>query len=179
MFSRSVRFKPLIANIVLMHNIIVQFGKILDIFKVFAQNRVTALGNIPRRGVVPKFSDLEIIAFSTTAEASLIDSVNNLFKRLENEKGSNLQNLITRCQYNQHRKLTMNLGRKSDAILPPLWDGREDVFCIIFKPVKVFQKSGGKRYAIGRNDSVKALAWGYCASKTLFYVRIVGILIPV
>ena len=32
------------------------------------------MGNIPRRGVVPKFSDLEVIALNLTAENMSIDS---------------------------------------------------------------------------------------------------------
>ena len=66
--------------------------------------------NRPRRGVVPKFSDLEVIALSATAEARGIDSENLLFKRLEAEKGNLLPNLISRRQYNQRRKLTGKLG---------------------------------------------------------------------
>lgn len=73
-FSKLVVSNPLIANIALMHNFIVKFGKILDIFKEFAGNRVNDLGNVPRRGTVPRFSDLEILALSATAEIFNIDS---------------------------------------------------------------------------------------------------------
>ena len=93
-----------------MHNFIANFVKFLDIYKHFAGNRVNELGNIPRRGVVPKFSDLEVIALSATAEALGIDSENLLFKRLDAEKGNLLPNLISRRQYNQRRKLTGKLG---------------------------------------------------------------------
>ena len=65
-FSKLVVSKPLITIIALMHNFIVNFGKILDIFKEFAGNRVTEAGNLPRRGVVPKFPDLKVIALSAT-----------------------------------------------------------------------------------------------------------------
>ena len=67
-FSKLVVNKPLITIIALMHNFIIKFGKILDIFKEFAGNRVNEFGNVPRRGVVPKFSDLEVLALSATAE---------------------------------------------------------------------------------------------------------------
>ncbi|MEG2491295.1 MAG: IS982 family transposase, partial [Alistipes sp.] len=40
---------------------------------------VNSQGNIPRCGVVPKFSDLEVIALSLTAETLSIDSENYLF----------------------------------------------------------------------------------------------------
>ena len=100
-FSKLGVNKLLISNTVHMHNFITKFVKILDIFKEFAGNRVNELGNIRRPGVVPKFSDLEVIALSATAEAYGIDSENYLFKRLESEKGHLLPNLITRRQYNQ------------------------------------------------------------------------------
>ncbi len=66
-----------------MHNFIVKFAQILDIYKKFARNRVDENGNRPHRGIVPKFSDLEVIALSTTAEAFGFDSENYLFKRLQ------------------------------------------------------------------------------------------------
>jgi hypothetical protein len=83
--SKLVVTKPLITIIALMHNFIVKFGKILEIYKQFVGNRVNSLGNVPRRGIVPKFSDLEVIALSTTAEIFGIDSENCLFHRLNNE----------------------------------------------------------------------------------------------
>lgn len=98
MFSKLVVVKPLIAIIALMHNFIVKFGKILDIFKEFAGNRVNNLGNVPRRGVVPRFSDLEVLALSATAEVFCIDSENYLFYRLRNECADRFLNLITRRQ---------------------------------------------------------------------------------
>ena len=47
-----------------MHNFIANFLKVLDIYKQLAGNRVNELGKIPCRGVVPKFSDLEVSALS-------------------------------------------------------------------------------------------------------------------
>lgn len=47
------------------------------------KNLVNEFGNIPRRGVVTKFSDLEVIALSLTVEAMSINSENCLFVRLQ------------------------------------------------------------------------------------------------
>ena len=105
-FSKLVVTKPLITTIAPMHNFIVKFVKILDLYKKFAENRVDKNGNRPHRGVIPKFSDLEVIALSATAESFGFDSENYLFKRLEAEKGDCLPNLISRRQFNQRRKLT-------------------------------------------------------------------------
>ena len=77
-----------------MRNFIANFVRILGICKDFAGNRVNELGNIPRCGVVPKFSDLEVIALGITAEAFGFDSENLLFHRLHNECKADLPNLI-------------------------------------------------------------------------------------
>ena len=62
-----------------MHNFYAKYARIFDICKRFSKNLVNELGNVPRRGVVPKFSDLEVIALSLTAESLSIDSENCLF----------------------------------------------------------------------------------------------------
>ena len=59
----------------LLHNLIANFVIVIDIFKEFAENRVNELGNIPRRGVIPKFSDQEVIALSATTEVYVIRSI--------------------------------------------------------------------------------------------------------
>lgn len=71
-----------------MHNLYAIFVKNLEICKENAGNLVDELGNIKRRGVVPKFSDLEIIALSLTAEIMSVDSENNHFSILEGYRTS-------------------------------------------------------------------------------------------
>lgn len=72
----SLSFSKLIADELLttiaqpMRNCIVIFVRILGICKNFAGNRVNELGNVLRFGVIPKFSDLEVIALGRTAEES-------------------------------------------------------------------------------------------------------------
>lgn len=57
-----------------MHNLYAIFAKFLNICKQVAGNLVNESGNVPRRGVVPKFSDLEIVALNMTSEVTGIDS---------------------------------------------------------------------------------------------------------
>ena len=85
-----------------------KFRQILDICKRHSDNLVNSLGNVPRVGVVPRFSDLEVVALSLTAEALGIDSENCLFHRLSLCKDGD-PNLISRRQYNDLRKLTTGL----------------------------------------------------------------------
>ena len=91
---------PLTTICLLMRNFIVNFVRILEICKDLAGNRVNGHGNVPRCGVVPKFSDLEVIALGITAEAFGFDSENLLFHRLHNECKEDLTNLISRRQFN-------------------------------------------------------------------------------
>ena len=51
-----------------MSGLYAKFIKILEIYKQFSENLVNESGNVPRRGPVPKFSDLEVVALSLTAE---------------------------------------------------------------------------------------------------------------
>lgn len=168
-FSNLMVTKPLNTIYLLMRNFITNFTRILEICKKFAGNRVNSLGNVPRRGVVPKFSDLEVIALGITAEAFSIDSENYLFHRLESECKEDFPNLITRRQFNARRKLTARLTEDIRKDVAMFIDGSENVFCIDSKPVKVCQNARAKRCTMGADNPVAAPAWGYCASQAMFY----------
>ncbi len=77
-FSNLVVFKTLSPNH-RMYNLYTKFVKILEICKQFSENLVNESGNVPRRGPVPKSSDLEVVALSLTAETESIDSEKWLF----------------------------------------------------------------------------------------------------
>lgn len=77
-FSNLVVIKTLSSNH-RMYNLYAKFVKILEICKQFSENLVNDSGNVPRRGPVPKFSDLEVVALSLTAETESIDSEKWLF----------------------------------------------------------------------------------------------------
>ena len=73
-FSKLVELKLLISNH-RMYNLYTKFVKILEICKQFSNNLVNEQGNIPHRGPVPKFSDLEIVALSLAAKAESIETM--------------------------------------------------------------------------------------------------------
>lgn len=60
-----------------MHNRYAIFAKYLDISKQIAGNLVNARGNLPRCGVVPKFSDLEEVALCMASKSIGMDSENS------------------------------------------------------------------------------------------------------
>ena len=112
-----------------MHNLYVIFAKFLNICKQEAGNLVNKSGNIPRRGVVPRFSDLEVIALNMTSEAIGIDSEFLLFAKLQ-EYRKEIPNLISRRQYNDRREITSSLCNAVRERIVKEIDGGEDYFCI-------------------------------------------------
>ncbi len=90
------------------HNLYAIFAKSLNICKQVASNLVNESGNVLRRGVVPRFSDIEIVALNMTSEAVGIDSELLLFAKLQEYK-IEISNLISRRQYNDRREITSSL----------------------------------------------------------------------
>ena len=93
-FSKLKVFKHLIDKY-RMHNLYAIFAKLLNICKQIAGNLVNESGDVPRRGVVPKFSDLEVVALNMASEAVGIDSESLLFANLQ-EYRVEIPNLISR-----------------------------------------------------------------------------------
>lgn len=151
-----------------MHNLYAIFPKFLEICKQFADNRVDEKGNQPRPGVVPRFSDLEIIALSLTAESIGIDSESYLFSKLS-EYRKEMPNLISRRQFNVRRKQTAELCKLIRERIANYIDGGEEYFCIDSKPIEVCRTARGKRCKMGRSNFEKAPSFGYCASQGVYY----------
>ena len=151
-----------------MYNLVSNFVKILDICKKFSNNLVDNRGNIPRRGVIPRFSDLEVIALSLTAENFSIDSESYLFHLLKKYK-SEIPNLISRRQYNDRRKYTADLCEQIRKNIVLAIDGKEDIFSIDSKPIPVCRKVRAKRCKLGKTDYITAPDFGYCASQRCYY----------
>ena len=160
-------YKLLISN-QRMYNLYAIFAKYLEICKSFSGNLVNETGNIRRRGVIPKFSDLEVIALSLTAETMSIDSENYLFMQLAPYKSS-FPNMISRRQFNDRRKFTGNLCETIRKRIADNVDGGEDYFCIDSKPIEVCRTARGKRCQMGKKDYSKAPSFGYCASQRTYY----------
>ena len=97
-----------------MHNLYTKFVKILEICKQFSENLVNESGNVPRRGPVPKFSDLEVVALSMRAESESIDSEKWLSDYKLQEYKDCIPNLISRRQFNDRKKKTADCSIYGD-----------------------------------------------------------------
>jgi len=140
-----------------------------DICNIFGKKFTNDNGNIPRRGVVPKFSDLEVVALNLTAEALSIDSENLLFNKLNSDYKADFPNLISRRQYNDRRKLLFDLTDKIRKAMAEDIDEFEDTYCVDSKPVEVCKLTREKRNQMGKTDYDKAPSKGYCASQDRYY----------
>lgn len=158
----------LLLNLLKMHNLHANFVRILDICKKFAENLVNEHGNLPRRGPVPRFSDLEVIALSLMAESLSIDSENNLFVRLREYKDK-MPNLISRRQFNDRRKTTSQLCESIRKRIAESIDGGEEYFCVDSKPIPVCRNARAKRCVMGTDNYEKAPSYGYCASQQMYF----------
>ena len=153
-----------------MHNLYTKFIKILGIYKQFSNNLVNEQGNVPRRGPVPKFSDLEIVALSLAAEAESIDSEKWLFEYKLQEYRDWIPTLISRRQFNDRRKKTAELCEEIRKRLANKMDGEENFFIVDSKPIEVCRVARGERCRMGRiGDFAQAPDFGFCASQNTYY----------
>lgn len=154
-----------------MCNLYAKFVKILEICKQDSENLVNEYGNMPRRrGRVPKFSDLEVVALSLAAESESIDSEKWLFDSKLQECKEQFPNLISRRQYNDRRKATAGLCENIRKRLAMKMDSEETQFFVDSKPIEVCRVARGRRCKMGRTgDFSKAPDFGYCASQNTYY----------
>ena len=168
-FSNLVVIKTLSSNH-RMYNLYTKFVKILEICKQFSENLVNESGNVPRRGPVPKFSDLEVVALSLTAEIESIDSEKWLFDYKLQEYKDSIPNLISRRQFNDRRKKTSALCEELRKRVAMEMDGGEEQFFVDSKPIEVCRVARGKRCKMGRTgDFSQAPDFGFCASQNTYY----------
>lgn len=125
----------------------------MTICKKFSKEIVYKRGNLPRRGVIPRFSNLEVIALSLTAEQCSIDRESLLFSYLEEYK-ADFPNLISRRQFNDRRKFTANLCEQIRKNIAQAIDAGEDIFIVDSKPIPVCRIARAKRCKLGDNGDV-------------------------
>ena len=152
-----------------MHNLKVNFDKILNICKLNSTELVNEQGNVPRPGPIPKFSDLEVISLSMISEALGIDSENLLFLKIKTDYQEDFSNIISRRQYNDRRKFLFSLQKEVQSRMAKRIDAFEDIFTVDSKPFPVCRYVRKGRCKIGKNSFEKSPNIGYCATQQLCY----------
>ncbi|MBA3675683.1 MAG: IS982 family transposase [Chitinophagaceae bacterium] len=152
-----------------MHNIKTNFDKIIEVIKEIIKEEINEKGNYLRRGSVPKFSDIEVIALSITSECLGIDSENYLFSKLNNEYRDDFKNLISRRQYNDRRKLLFEKTEQVRSRLSERLNSQADVFAIDSMPLEICKLSREARNKMGKESEKHSPDKGYCASQKKYF----------
>ena len=106
-----------------MHNLYTKSVKILEICKDLAKDLVNGHGNIIRRGPIPRFSDLEVVALSLAAETDNINRIYECIKEVCRTNDGQCHRSDDQYTPNSILKYTMELILKSQVIIAVL-DGR-------------------------------------------------------
>jgi hypothetical protein len=152
-----------------MHNIKVNFDKIIEVVKDILKDDLTLQNNFKRRGVVPRFSDLEVIVLSITAESLGIDSENYLFSKLVTEYSHEFINLISRRQYNDRRKALFEQTERVRKLLAARLNKQADVFAIDSMPLEICKIAREQRNKMGKESEQNSPDKGYCASQKKYF----------
>jgi len=152
-----------------MHNIKTNFDKILVIIKDILGDEINEKGNYVRRGTIPRFSDVEVIALSFTAECLSIDSENYLFSKLNKEYKTGFKNMISRRQYNDRRKLLFEKTERVRKLMSEQLNRHADVFAIDSMPIEICKLSREKRNKMGKESIHHSPDKGYCASQKKYF----------
>ena len=151
-----------------MHNIKTNFDKVIEVIKQIIGEELTA-GNFRRRGTKPKFSDIEVIALSLTAECLGIDSENLLFSKLRSEYTEDFKNLISRRQYNDRRKFLFAKQEAIRAGMTEQLNATTEVYAIDSMPLEICKLSRMQRNKMGKENIHSAPDKGYCASQKKYF----------
>jgi hypothetical protein len=152
-----------------MHNIKTNFDKILVEIKDILGDEINEKGNYIRRGPRPRFSDIEVIALSFTAECLSIDSENYLFSKLNKEYKTGFKNMISRRQYNDRRKLLFEKTERVRKLMSEQLNRHSDVFAIDSMPIEICKLSREKRNKMGKESIHHSPDKGYCASQKKYF----------
>ncbi|MEA3391701.1 MAG: IS982 family transposase [Candidatus Marinimicrobia bacterium] len=152
-----------------MHNLKTNFDKIFPIVKDSLNNFLDSDGNTFKSGRKPKFSDLELITLSITAEALSISSENLLFHKLKSDYASCFTNLIDRSQFNRRRRFLTHYIQQAQKYLAKQLSDSEDTFLIDSMPIPICRFARARRLKICKHSLDTAPDYGFCAAQNSHY----------
>jgi len=151
------------------HNIKKIFDKFHKIILETLENNITKNGNFTKPGVVPKFSDIEVIALCLASESLSIDSENYLFGKLKHEYRDDFPNLIDRSQYNVRRRKLHNKIELVRKKMATKLITQENIYIIDSMPVEICKLSRSRRSKVCRETFETAPDKGFCSAQNTFY----------
>lgn len=152
-----------------MHCIKANFDKILLVLKEVLGNDFPEDGNILRPGPKPKFTDMEVIALSLTAEIMGIDSECLLFAKLMSTYRYSFPFLLSRRQYNDRRKALFQWLEKIRAIVAERLNANTEVYAIDSMPLEICKIARMERNKMGKDQEYSCPDKGFCASQNKWF----------
>jgi len=153
-----------------MHDLKVNFLKMLGITNTILANEADPDGNLhfyPRK---PKLSDNEVIALSLCQECLSIDSENWFLAKLKSDYKDDFTNLIHITNYNKRRKRLAVWTQQVNSRLAAKLNEGEDVFMVDSIPVPVCKLAREQQLRACRHDFETAPDKGYSAVYKQYYI---------
>jgi hypothetical protein len=153
-----------------MHDLTVNFHKMLQITNSALKQDMNQDGNLhfyPRK---PKLSDTEIIALSLCQECLGIDSENWFLAKLKSDYQGDFPNLVHITNYNKRRKRLSAWTEQVNRRLAAVLNEGEDVFMVDSVPVPVCKLAREQQLKVCRHDFETAPDKGYSAVYKQYYI---------
>lgn len=153
-----------------MHDLTVNFRKMLQITNSTLIQDVNQDGNLrfyPRK---PKLSDTEIIALSLCQECLGIDSENWFLAKLKSDYRADFPHLVHITNYNKRRKRLTAWTEQVNRLLAEVLNEGEDVFMVDSVPVPVCKLAREQQLKVCRHDFETAPDKGYSAVYKQYYI---------
>lgn len=152
-----------------MHNLEVNFDKILTIAKDLLAKRLNKFENLCCYRHKPKMSDLGIIAMSICAEALGVDSENHLYSKLKSDYPSLYCKLPHRTNYNRRRRRLVDEIDHISVQISDLLNKDCKTFLIDSMPVPICRHVRSKALKIMKEDPDLLPKAGYSAIDKRYY----------
>jgi hypothetical protein len=152
-----------------MHNIKINFDKIKCILKEILGENFAVSGNLLRPGPKPKFTDIDVVTLSITAECMGIDSESYLFSMLNSTYKNDFPYLISRRQYNDRRKSLFPVIEEVRNLMASKLNEINEVYAIDSMPLEICKVARAERNKMGKNNEYHAPDKGFCASQNKYY----------
>jgi hypothetical protein len=145
-----------------MHNLIQNYGFILNEFK-----KLSIEDNFYYKPIMPKMSDLQLVALNLTAEYCGIDSERQLFRLIG---GTEIGSLVERSVYNKRKRRLFPFIDRVRQLLARHFNEHEDCFIVDSMPLEICKNARAARSTICREQENAAPDRGFCPSQNMrFY----------
>ena len=152
-----------------MHNIKRNFDKIFQTIKSLDLDLFDQRGNIPKHGIAPQFSDLEVISLSLTAEYMSLDSENWLFNKINSDYERDFPHIIERSRFNRRKRQLFFVLEKVRQSLATHFLEFEEYFIIDSMPLEICKVARERRAKICKESFETAPDKGFCASQNFYF----------